>query len=320
MDAKQSKKINELEKLTGNTPLVKINFEYNGKPYSNYFKLEWYNLTGSIKDRVALSIIKNAYEIGQLHKNQEIVEVTSGNMGISLTAIGKYLGHKITIFMPSNMSEERKELLKLYGANLIEVDDFSTAFRESEKYAIENDAFLTHQFENKFNELAHFNQTGKEIFDKLYNKQVGGFIAGVGTSGTLSGTGRYLKEKMNIPVFAIEPQSSRILSTGVSQGKHKIQGLSDEIIPKLYDKKLVDGIIQVDDDDAIAMSRKLAEKFGLGVGISSGANFVGSVLTGIDNMISVFPDDNKKYLSTDLTKIKNTRLADKIILKDFEVL
>lgn len=312
------REINDIKKLVGNTPLIKINFEYNNKQFSNYFKAEWYNLTGSIKDRVALSIFENGYKNGTLRKNQEIVEVTSGNMGISLTAIGKYLGHNITIFMPKFMSVERKQILKLYGANLIETENFEEAFEKSEKYAKENNAFLAHQFENKDNFWAHYTTTAKEILNQT--ETINGFIAGVGTSGTLSGVGTKLKEKLDVIVFALEPKSSLILSTGKSQGKHKLQGLSDEIIPKLYNKNLIDEIISVSDEDAIAMSQKLSKELGLGVGISSGANFIGSVLTNLNNIVSVFPDDNKKYLSTDLAIPISTPLVDSIRLINYEII
>ncbi len=310
--------INDVKKLVGNTPLIKINFEYNNKQFSNYFKAEWYNLTGSIKDRVALSIFENGYKNGTLRKGQEVVEVTSGNMGISLTAIGKYLGHTITIFMPKFMSIERKQILKLYGANLIETENFEEAFEKSEKFAKENNAFLAHQFENKDNFLAHYTTTAKEILDQA--ETINGFIAGVGTSGTLSGIGKKLKEKLDVIIFALEPKSSLILSTGKSQGKHKLQGLSDEIIPKLYNKNLIDEIISVSDEDAIAMAQKLSGELGLGVGISSGANFIGSVLTNLNNIVSVFPDDNKKYLSTDLAIPISTPLVDSIRLINYEII
>lgn len=312
------REINDIKKLVGNTPLIKINFEYNNKRFSNYFKAEWYSLTGSIKDRVALSIFKNGYKNGTLKKGQEVVEVTSGNMGISLTAIGKYLGHNITIFMPKFMSVERKQILKLYGANLIETDSFEDAFNKSEIYAKENNAFLAHQFENKDNFLAHYSTTAKEILEQA--ETINGFIAGVGTSGTLTGIGTKLKEKLGIKIFALEPKSSLILSTGKSQGKHKLQGLSDEIIPKLYNKNLVDEIISVSDEDAIAMAQKLSRELGLGVGISSGANFIGSVLTNLNSVVSVFPDDNKKYLSTDLAVPITTPLVDSIRIINYEII
>ena len=305
--------------LIGNTPIIKINYEYKNKILSAFFKAEWYNLTGSIKDRVALNIIKEGYDNGRLKPKQEIVEVTSGNMGISLTAIGVLLGHKVTIFMPKKMSNERKLLLKLYGANLIETEGFEEAFELSEKYAKEKSAFIAHQFENVSNANAHKSTTAVEILNQIKDK-INGFIAGVGTSGTLSGVGSVLKEKLGIKLFALEPESSKLFSTGKTHGEHKLQGLSDNIIPKLYNPKIVDEIISVSDDDAIAMAQKLSKELGLGVGISSGANFVGVVLSGLNNMVSVFADDNKKYLSTDLAKPISTNLVENIKLINYEII
>jgi len=229
------------------------------------------------------------------------------------------LGHKVTIFMPKTMSEERKKMLKIYNANLIETNSFEEAFGLSQKYVQSNNAFLVSQFENVSNYNAHRSTTGLEILRQV-NQPITAFLAGVGTSGTLSGVGSLLKGKTNAKVIAVEPKSSLILSTGKSQGHHKIQGLSDNIIPKLYDKNLVDGIIAVSDEDAIAMSQKLAKELGLGVGISSGANFVGTVISGLNNVVSVFADDNKKYLSTQLSTPISTDLVDNIELLSYEII
>jgi len=313
------KKLEDINALVGKTPLIKINYKFSNQERVAFFKAEWYNLTGSIKDRVALNVIKEAYADGRLVRGQEIVEVTSGNMGISLAGIGSYLGHKVTIFMPKTMSEERKKMLKIYNANLIETNSFEEAFGLSQKYVQSNNAFLVSQFENVSNYNAHRSTTGLEILRQV-NQPITAFLAGVGTSGTLSGVGSLLKGKTNAKVIAVEPKSSLILSTGKSQGHHKIQGLSDNIIPKLYDKNLVDGIIAVSDEDAIAMSQKLAKELGLGVGISSGANFVGTVISGLNNVVSVFADDNKKYLSTQLSTPISTDLVDNIELLSYEII
>jgi len=215
------------------------------------------------------------------------------------------------------MSEERKQLLKLYGATLMLTDSFEDAFMQASEYA-KNGGFLSLQFENKNNLLAHYATTGVEIA-KQTNNQVKGFVAGVGTSGTLMGVGKYLQDNLNVPIIAVEPYSSMILTSGKSQGKHKIQGLSDSIVPALYDKQVVSKIISVTDEDAIAMAQKLAQQFGFGVGISSGANFIGAVLSNIDGIASVFPDDNKKYLTTDLAVPIITPLVESIELLDFSV-
>ena len=310
--------MNNIQNLIGNTPLIKIRYKIKNKIRNAYFKAEWFNFSGSIKDRVAYQIITDAISEGKLKEGQEIVEVTSGNMGLSLVAVAKSFNINTVIFMPEFMSEERKTLLKMYGAKLILTKSFKEAFELSEVYAKENNAFLTRQFENISNKKAHLS-TAMEI-EKQINVTPSGFIAGMGTSGTLMGVGEYLKQKFGSKTIGLEPHSSQVFSRGYSLGHHKLQGLSDDIIPKLYDKSKVDDLVQVTDDDAIAMAQKLAITFGFAVGISGGANFIGSVLTGLDNMVSVFADDNKKYLSTDLKTPIKTELVNSINLIDFEVL
>ncbi|MBQ3213889.1 MAG: PLP-dependent cysteine synthase family protein [Clostridia bacterium] len=308
---------NNLLNLIGNTPLIKINYEYKGIKRSAYFKAEWFNLTGSIKDRVAYQILVDAIEQGKINKNTKIVETTSGNMGISLVAVGKSFGLNTVIFMPKFMSDERKKMIKMYGAELHLTDSFKQAFEEAEIYAKENNGFLSLQFENESNAKAH-TKTAEEIL-KQTNGNVSGFIAGMGTSGTLMGVGKVLKDRLGVEVVGLEPESSQVFSRGYSLGHHKIQGLSDDIIPKLYKEEMVDYLVRVTDDDAIAMAQKLSKTFGFAVGISGGANFVGAVLTEKDNIASVFADDNKKYLSTDLSKDISTSLVNQIKLIDFEV-
>ena len=310
-------KLLNLEKMIGNTPLIRIKYRYKKTIRFSYFKCEWYNLTGSIKDRVALSIIKSAYAENKLHIGQTIVETTSGNMGISFSAIGKYLGHKVAIFMPRNMCNERKELIKLYGAELHEYNTFNQCFENAKIYADSHNGFLTSQFSNINNLYSHYNSTANEILEKIPTPKC--FVAGVGTAGTLMGVGKKLKEVANTKIIALEPKSSLILSSGVSQGSHKLQGLSDDIVPDLYDCSIVDQIVSVADNDAICMAQKLSSQLGLGVGISGGANFIGTVLSNC-NTISIFPDDNKKYISTDLVSNYSSKLVDNIDLIDYEVM
>ncbi|MEG1565354.1 MAG: cysteine synthase family protein [Bacilli bacterium] len=280
-----------------------------------YSKCEWYNLSGSIKDRVAYRMIANAFLSNKLLKEQEIVEVTSGNMGLSLAAVGKHFGHKVTIFMPKNMSSERIKLLELLGANLILVEDFNEAFKISEEYAREHNAFLTKQFENKSNVAAHYYGTAEEICkfidENSIDDKIFGFASGVGSGGTLTGVGTRLKEKYSAVITAIDPYSTLLLTNGVPKGNHKIQGLNSNDVPKNYNSKLVDCIIEVTDEDAIAMTQKL-NKAGYPVGISGGANFLGAVLSKEHISFTVFPDDNKKYISTDLSKPIHTLLVDAI--------
>lgn len=309
-------KLNEVKRLIGNTPLIEVSYSYKGKVKTVLAKLEWYNLSGSIKDRPAYEIIKTAYEKGELKEGQTICETTSGNMGISISAIARLINNPVVICMPKFMSEERKELLKLYGAKLELTENFIEAFKKAEEYK-KNGAYLTYQFENDNNPKAHFNGTAKEIFSKL--KDIPYFVSGVGTGGTLMGIGSFLKSKLGTKIVALDPKEASLLTFGRSMGKHKIQGLSDEIIPKIYDRNLVDSIIQISSDDAVCMAQKLCKELGLGVGISSGANFLACVLTG-DRAVTVFADDNKKYLSTDLSGNVKSGLVDEIKLIGYKVL
>lgn len=296
-------KIEYLSHFIGNTPLIKISVKYAGTIKDIFVKCEWYNFSGSVKDRTSLGMLKNYPKIENC---RELCEVTSGNMGISLSALGAYLDLKVTIFMPKSMSEERKKLISLYGATLVLCDDFADCFEKAEKYASEHDAFYCRQFENENNSLAQ-KTLGYEILSECNAKC---FVSGVGTSGTLSGAGGVLKEN-GYKIVAIDPASSSLLTLGYSNGKHKIQGLSDGIIPKLYNKNLVDQIIPIADEDAIAMAQKL-NAIGIPCGISGGANFLGAVLCDDKSVATIFPDDNKKYLSTDLAKKSPTALVDQI--------
>lgn len=308
----------ELKKLISNTPLIEIRYKYNNTERKAIIKCEWYSLTGSIKDKVAYQIFKDAYESGHLHKGDKVVEVSSGNMGISVAAMGNLLGNPVTILMPKNMSEERKKLIRLYGANLIETDNFVSAFDTCKRF-VESGYFCTEQFKNSSNTQAHKDITAREIIDKSHLFHADCFVAGIGTSGTLSGVGRELKSRLGLNVIAIEPTNSRIISSPPPYGHHELQGLSDEILPDLFDRTLVDDVIQISDDDAIAMARKLCGELSLGVGISSGANFLGAVLSE-KNAISIFPEDNKKYLSTRLSNTITTPLVDSIELIDYHVI
>ena len=297
------------KKVIGNTPMIKINYKFKGKERYVYTKLEYYNLTGSIKDRVAYYIIKNAKERGNLKDNMAIVEATSGNTGISIAALGSYYNHPVYIFMPDWASKERVELMKSYGANitLISRQDggFLKCVEEAKKLAKEKNGFLSNQFANKDNFQAHYETTGKEILEQI-SEQIGGFVSGVGTGGTLMGTTKKLKEKFkNMKIVAIEPDKMPIISQGKILGQHKIEGIGDDFVPDLIDKNKIDDIILINDNDAINMSRKLSRNLGLGVGISSGANLIGSILLTekIENaVVTIFADDNKKYMTTDLSK------------------
>lgn len=314
-----------MDNLIGNTPLVKIKYEYNGVVRCMYAKLEYYNYTGSIKDRIANYIIKESLSDGTLKKEMPIIEATSGNTGISFSALGKYYGHKVYIFMPDWVSSERINIMKMYGAEVYlvskEEGGFKECIRRADELAKKINGFRPNQFDNIKNILTHYNTTGVEIVNKINN--INAFVSGIGTGGTLMGIGKRLKEyDNNIKVIAIEPDSLPILSKGIDGGSHKIEGIGDDFIPNIVDKKMIDKIIDINDEDAINMSKIIARTFGLGVGISSGANFLGCVLSNTDNVVTIFTDDLKKYLSTDLSKnINNDKnlISNKVKLINLEV-
>lgn len=316
--------------IIGNTPMIRIDYEYKGIFKYIYTKLEYYNLTGSIKDRVAYYMINNAKKRGALKEKMPIIEATSGNTGIALAALGKYYHHPVYIFMPNWVSKERVNLMKSYGANVIliskEQGGFIQCIERAKQLAKEKQGFLANQFANQDNFQAHYETTAEEILQQVPEK-IGGFLSGIGTGGTLMGTGKKLKEKDNqLKIIAIEPDKMPMLSQGKILSQHKIEGIGDDFIPDLVDKNAIDEIILVNDDDAINMAKKLASELGLGVGISSGANLIGAILanhTISKPMVTVFADDNKKYLSTDLSKkiIKEEKfISNQIKLKNYKVL
>ena len=293
----------------GNTPLIKIKYKYKGKEEEIYAKLEAYNLTGSIKDRVAYYIIKRAYEEGKLKKGMTIVESTSGNTGIALAAMGALFGNSVHIFMPDWVSKERIKLMEMYNATVTLISKEEGGFRkvieEAEKYAKQNDAFLSNQFENENNVLAHYETTSREIIEDL-DGNISGFVSGIGTGGTLMGVAKRLKQiNDDVKIYALEPDKMPLLSENKIIESHKIEGIGDDFIPQIVNKEKIDKIILVNDDDSINMSRKIALNLGIGVGISSGANMIASILAkeeNLGNIVTVFPDDNKKYISTELSK------------------
>ena len=317
-------------KHIGNTPMIKIKYKNNEKINYIYTKLESYNPTGSIKDRVVYYMINKAKERGELKENMPIVEATSGNTGISLSAFGAYFKHPVYIYMPDWASTERVQLMKSYGANVTliskEQGGFKKCLEEAEKFAKENNGYWSNQFANTDNLLAHYETTGEEIIKQLPEK-ASAFISGVGTGGTLIGIGRKLKKyNKDIKIIALEPEKMPLISQNKIIGNHKIEGIGDDFVPDLLDKNLLDEVILVNDEDAINMSRRLAKELGLGVGISSGANLIASIIYQEKEskpVATVFADDNKKYLSTDLSKnidINPEYISNKIKLLDYEVM
>jgi cysteine synthase A len=327
------KSIHGLSSLIGNTPLLEIELLYKGEPRRIYAKAEYLNMTGSIKDRMALYIMKEAYARNKIKPGDRVIEATSGNTGISFAAVGRALGHPVTIFMPDWMSDERKNLIKSLGADIVlvskEEGGFLKSIRLSQEMAADgNNTFLPLQFENADNAMAHYSTTGPEIWWQLrmHGKITDTFVAGVGTGGTIMGTGRFLR-KMNplVKLYPLEPSNSPTLSTGFKVGAHRIQGISDEFIPEIVKLDELNEVVAVDDGDAIIMAQKLAEELGLAVGISSGANFLGALMKmeelGSDTtVVTIFSDDNKKYLSTALMKkepVKKDFLSTDVKLKSF---
>lgn len=315
-------------KNIGNTPMIKITYKNGEKINHIYTKLESYNPTGSIKDRVAFYIIDKAKERGALKDNMPIIEATSGNTGISIAALGAYYKHPVYIFMPDWVSKERVKLMKNYGANVIlvsrEEGGFKKCLEEAQKLSKEKNGFLSNQFANTDNLLAHYETTGNEIINQLPEK-VSAFISGVGTGGTLIGVGRKLiKWDENIKIVALEPEKMPIISKNKIISEHKIEGIGDDFVPDLLDKTILDEVILVNDEDAINMSRRLAKELGIGVGISSGANFIAGIMYQEkvnEPVVTVFADDNKKYLSTDLSKEIDNNIdfkSNQITLLDYE--
>ncbi|MDE2437411.1 MAG: cysteine synthase family protein, partial [Sphingomonadales bacterium] len=285
-----------------------------------YAKAEHYNLTGSIKDRMALNILRRAYAAGALKPGDTIVEATSGNTGIAFAALGRMLGHPVRIHMPDWMSEERKALMRSLGAELrlfSRADGgFLGSIAAAQTLAEERgDVFLPDQFANPDNSEAHELGTGVELFRQLggVGLQLDAFVAGVGTGGTVMGVANALRSAgCDARVHPVEPLESPTLSTGHKVGSHRIQGISDDFIPAVVDLAALDEVIAVSDGDAIIMAQRLAAELGLGVGISSGANLI-AALKAQDRLspqtvaATVFSDDNKKYLSTDLARTEPVR-------------
>ena len=314
INEKMSEKFDGLAALIGHTPMLEISLLYKGEPRVVYAKAEYYNYSGSIKDRVACHILRQAYETSAITEGMPIAEATSGNTGIAFAAIGAYLGNPVTIFMPDWMSKERINLIESFGATIRLVSKAEGGFTGSialaDRMGETEGTFLPHQFSNPENCAAHYATTGKEILAQLaaLGKRPQGFVAGVGTGGTLMGVKDILQESYpDCLAFPLDPASSPTMATcGKVVGPHRIFGIGDEFVPAIVKLDQLDNILLIDDCDAINMSRKLARVLGLGVGISSGANFLGvlkaqDLLGNKDAVVAtVFADDNKKYLSTDL--------------------
>lgn len=297
---------NSVTELIGNTPLLKINTDTKANVFA---KLECFNPAGSAKDRVAYSIIKDAEDKGILKKGSTIIEPTSGNTGIGIASMGVSRGYRVIIVMPDTMSVERRKLMTAYGAELVLTDGslgMNGAIAKAEEMQKEiPGSIVAGQFVNPANAMAHYKTTGPEIWNDTDGK-VDVFVAGVGTGGTITGVGEYLKEQNpSIEIVAIEPDTSAVLS-GESAGAHKLQGIGAGFIPEVLNTKVINKIIKVSADDAYATARSLAKNEGILVGISSGAALYGALtLAEKDeykgkNIVVLLPDTGDRYLSTDL--------------------
>ncbi|MCF6461308.1 cysteine synthase A [Clostridium sp. Cult3] len=300
-------KFNSIFETIGRTPLIRLNSEVEDNIAEILVKVESFNPAGSVKDRAARYMIKDAEDRGILKKGGTIIEPTSGNTGIALAMIGAAKGYKVIIVMPDTMSIERKKLMEGYGAEVILTEGkygMAGSVELANKLAKEKGYFMPDQFGNMSNVKAHYETTGVEILEDTKGK-VDAFVAGVGTGGTITGVGRRLKEvNPNILVVAVEPQKSPLLSGGKA-GPHGLQGIGANFVPSILDKDIVDEIIQVNEEDAYLQAKKLGKYDGILCGISSGANVfaatkIGEKLGKGKTVITILPDTGERYLSTDL--------------------
>lgn len=292
----------------GNTPIVKLNHMVPEDAADVYVKLEFFNPAGSVKDRVALAMIKAGEEAGKLTKGGTIIEPTSGNTGIGLAAVAAARGYRLLITMPETMSIERRKLMQGYGAELLLTpgsEGMGGAIKLAKELAEENGYFLPMQFDNPANALIHEKTTGKEVLEEFGEDLPDAFVAGVGTGGTLTGVGRALRSKKpDIKLYALEPSESPILKEGKG-GKHKIQGISAGFVPSILDTELYDDVVEVPSQKALETAREVGKKEGFLPGISAGANIYGAIelakkLGKGKKVLTLAPDNGERYLSTEL--------------------
>ena len=300
-----------VDQLIGHTPLLELThiekeFELEAKIYA---KLEYFNPAGSVKDRVARAMIDDAEAKGILNENSVIIEPTSGNTGIGLAVVGASRGYRVIIVMPETMSEERKTLMKAFGAELVLTkgsEGMSGAIKKAEELSKEiPNSFIAGQFVNPANAQAHFDSTGPEIFEDMKG-DIDIFVAGIGTGGTITGAGKYLKSKnSNIKVVGVEPASSPFITEGKS-GSHGIQGIGAGFIPEVLDKDILDEVIKVEDADAFDIARNMGKTEGFLIGISSGAALYTAITLAQKEenegkkILVILPDSGSRYLSSGL--------------------
>ena len=323
--SKFADKISQLGDFVGNTPLVQIKLEINGKSVIIYAKYEAWNFSGSIKDRMAFQILKSAEHLSQFSKGDTIVEATSGNTGIAFAAMGAFLGSKVHIYMPDWLSEERKALLRFYGAELFEISKEDGGFLKSLELAAKKSEkkgfFGPKQFENSWNVYAHMHTTAPELHNSIKKHnlpKLGAFITGAGTGGTIMGFHHYFSIRDDdftaFPVFPVNNVD----------GGHRIEGIGDSFVPKILNLNSLGQVHRVKDSDAINVARQM-NRLGLSVGISSGANVFAAALktleTNSDHIVAtILCDDNKKYLSTDLCSSSEEPLSKEVKIIDYQML
>lgn len=300
------KVVNNISKLVGQTPMVKLNKLVDDNSSDVYVKLEYFNPGSSIKDRIALNMIEKAEELDLLKEGDTIIEPTSGNTGIGLAMIGAAKGYKVILVMPDTMSMERRNLLKAYGAELIltpGAKGMNGAINKAKELADENDNyFMPQQFKNLHNPDIHRKTTALEILDQM-GSEFDAFVAGVGTGGTVTGVGEVLKKEMkDIEIIAVEPEGSPVMSGG-NPGPHKIQGIGAGFLPDVLNMDTIDKIVKIDEDNAINTMRKLASEEGILVGISSGAAIYVAIEKAKElgkgkKVVVIAPDNGERYLST----------------------
>ncbi|HAQ7638887.1 TPA: cysteine synthase A [Enterococcus faecium] len=299
---------NSVTELIGKTPIVKLNKIVPEDSADVFVKLEFFNPGGSVKDRIALSMIEKAEHDGLLKPGDTIIEPTSGNTGIGLSMVGVAKGYKVIIVMPETMSIERRLLMKGYGAELIltpGADGISGSIREAERLAKENGYFLPLQFENEANPLVHEKTTGPEIHQAFGVNGLDAFVAGIGTGGTITGAGRELKRVYpKIELIGVEPAESAILE-GKEAGPHKIQGIGTGFVPKTLDTSVYDKVLSISGDEAMETAREVGRKEGILVGSSSGAAIAAALKVAKElgkgkKVLAVVPDNGERYLSTAL--------------------
>ncbi|MEI2356875.1 cysteine synthase A [Mesobacillus zeae] len=298
---------NSITELVGKTPIVKLNRMADENSADVYLKLEYMNPGSSVKDRIALAMVEAAEEQGNLKHRDTLIEPTSGNTGIGLAMVAAAKGYKAILVMPETMSMERRNLLRAYGAELVLTpgpEGMGGAIRKAEELANENGYFMPQQFKNEANPAVHEKTTGPEIVDQM-GDQLDAFISGIGTGGTITGTGKVLREKYKgIKLIAVEPADSPVLSGG-KPGPHKIQGIGAGFVPDVLDTDIYDEVIKVENDQAFEFARRAAKEEGILGGISSGAAIYAALETAKKlgkgkKVLAIIPSNGERYLSTPL--------------------